>query len=332
MDDDEHYEVYYQESVLGDENWTPATKMLHAPDDFDRIHVNAVQDEGSIWLGALKNNSNANRWDVTHIGIWYREVGDEFTTEIDLVGFGRHQGLTMAITSEGSKRMLFLSSNAEKDFENHTGYFNVIFRQEVERAFGNAWSWQKDVISRTKRPIVISKWFAFLFKFLSSFLFIVLVCLFENRGFLGMLYIDDSNRLHAREYRDGSWHEIGILTRWSAAKPPSYSLMATNKTEGRFTITITGPTGGNPSHIQMIFITPVDGDWSQTTAVQQIDPANGSVDDVPTVSSANGVYAVVYRGNDETIFSTICDNNNNPSSSSSSSPSPSPSAVSEDEL
>jgi len=121
-----------------------------------------------------------------------------------------------------------------------------------------------------------------------------------------MLYTDNTGHLHVREYRDGIWQNIGVLTRWTAAEPPSYSLWAKDEAAGLFTLAIAGPTGGNHSHIQIIFITPHDGDWSQTTAFHQIDPDDAVVEERPSISSANDVHSVVYRDVNSVIFSSIC--------------------------
>ena len=153
---DSYFEIYYLESTDNGVTWDGPVKMLHAPDEIDRVNANIVQDGGTIWVGALKSDKTAARDEASHVAVWYREPGDYFTAEIDYTGFGRYLGLTMAVTSFASKHMMFMSSLGERVANNQSEYFHVIYRKDVDCGVGNMWTWQT---YSQKRPIVISKWF-----------------------------------------------------------------------------------------------------------------------------------------------------------------------------
>ena len=154
---DRHLEVYYVESTDGGASWSAPMRMLHAADDCARTSVNVVQDAGSVWVGALRGCGGAA---ATGAAVWYRERGDRFTAETDVAGVARQLGLTMAVTTVVDRRLMFLSSSAVRTVAGTTGYFDVVYRQEVERPFGNTWLWQKEPECSATRPVVIAKGFA----------------------------------------------------------------------------------------------------------------------------------------------------------------------------
>ena len=156
---DRRLEVYYVESTDSGASWSAPMRMLHAADDCARTSVNVVQDAGSVWVGALKACAGSG---ATAAAVWYRERGDRFTVETQVAGVARQLGLTLAVTTVVDRRLMFLSSSAVRTAAGTTGYFDVVYRQEVERPFGNTWLWQKEPECSATRPIVIAKGFAIL--------------------------------------------------------------------------------------------------------------------------------------------------------------------------
>ena len=166
---DRHLEVYYVESADDGASWSQPMRMLHAADGRARTSVNVVHDAGSVWVAALRTPANSstkrsNNEDddegATDAAVWYRERGDRFTVETQVAGAARERGLALAVTTVGDRRLMFLSSSAERAAGAATGDFDVVYRQEVERPFGNTWLWPKEPACRDTHPVVIAKGFA----------------------------------------------------------------------------------------------------------------------------------------------------------------------------
>ena len=125
------------------------------------------------------------------------------------------------------------------------------------------------------------------------------------------MYIDKDRQLRAREYREGTWRNIGILTRWTAAQTPTYTLDGGDDSDDNdsttpLTVAVAGPTGAAcPSRVQSVLIAPADGDWSDTLSTGVLSRPGECVTRVPTLSAARGVVAAAYAHTDGAVYATV---------------------------
>lgn len=281
---DERFVVYFLEKE-GDQ-WSAVVRMLHNPDAFDRVSVNVLQDEGKVWVSALKAAPGAADSDEpSRIALWYREVGDRFVAEQELVGVAHQEGLTMAVWTQQGQKYVLLASSASSTVGSSTMYYDVVLRKQVGRPKGTQWTWHKEDACSAYAPMLIA-----------------------NSSFLAMLYIDQDHWLRAREFT-GTWKPVGLLSEWHVAQTPLYTLMV-DRASDALTIAVAGTRNDDCTSIAAMLIKDVNKDWNGWGNIDTLDNPSGGhcVVGRPTLSAACNVYALAFSahsGSNSTAATSI---------------------------
>ena len=121
-----------------------------------------------------------------------------------------------------------------------------------------------------------------------------------------MLYIDKDRQLRAREYREGTWRNVGVLTRWTAGQTPAYAIDGGSEDGTQLTVAVAAPTGAAcPSRVQSVRLAPADGDWGATAATGVLSRPGECVTRAPTLSAARGIVAAAYANTDGAVYATV---------------------------
>ena len=278
---DEHFVVYFVEKH---DEWGTMIRMLHNPDAYDRVFVNVLQDEGKVWVSALKVSTDASTNssdEPSRIALWYREVGDRFVAEQELVGVAHQQGLNMAVWTQQGQKYVLLSSSASSTVGSSTMYYDVVLRKQVGRPKGTQWTWHKEPECGAYAPMLIA-----------------------NSSFLAMLYVDPDHWLRAREFT-GTWKPVGLLSEWHVAQTPLYTLMV-DRANDALTIAVAGTRSDDCTSIAAMLIKDVDKDWNGWGNIDVLDNPSGGhcVVGRPTLSAASNVYALAFSALDSNSTTT----------------------------